>query len=96
MAVTISSYNCNSLRSNIHNVHNILENADIICLQELMLCRSDLHILNELNDDFENISYVLDREAEGIVEGRPTKGVAILWRKTFIFPYLDFLMKPFQ
>ena len=91
MAVTISSYNCNSLRSNIYNVHNILENADIICLQELMLCKSDLHILNELNDNFENISYVLDREAEGIVEGRPTKGVAILWNKSlssFVSPVM--------
>ena len=80
--IKITSYNCNSVRNNFENVRNLLSNFDIICLQELMLCKSDLHLLNELNVDFENVAFVKDREAEGIVEGRPSRGVAIFWRKT--------------
>ena len=70
------------MRNNYENVRNLLSNFDIICLQELMLCKSDLHLLNELNVDFENVAFVKDREAEGIVEGRPSRGVAIFWRKS--------------
>ena len=87
--VKIASYNCNSIRCHFENVRNILCDVDILFLQELQLFKSDLLVLNDLNDDFENISFVYDREVEGIVEGRPTKGVAILWRKnlsSFISP----------
>ena len=42
-----------------------------------MLCKSDLHLLNELNVDFENVAFVKDREVEGIVEGRPSHEIAI-------------------
>ena len=85
--VRVSTYNCNSVRANFENVRNIMSKCDIVLLQELMLCKSDLHILNELNDNFENIAYVQDRESLGIIEGRPTRGVAILWRKS-LSPYI--------
>ena len=80
--IRISSYNCNSVRANFENVRNIMSDCDVVCLQELLLCKSDLPILDELNDDFEKIAYVEDRESAGIIEGRPTRGVAILWRKS--------------
>ena len=89
--IKLASYNCNSVRCHFENVRNILLDVDILLLQELQLCKSDLLILNDLNNDFENISFVQDREAEGIIEGRPTKGVAILWRKSlssFISPLI--------
>ena len=50
--IRISSYNCNSVRANFENVRNIMTDCDVVCLQELLLCKSDLHILDELNDDF--------------------------------------------
>ena len=80
--VKIASYNCNSVRANCVNVQSIMNVADIVCLQELMLCRSDLYFLNELNKDFDNAAFVMDRESEGIIEGRPCRGVSILWRKS--------------
>ena len=89
--IKVASYNCNSVRCHFENVRNILCDVDIIFLQELQLCKSDLLMLIDLNNDFENISFVQDREAEGIIEGRPTKGVAILWRKnlsSFISPLI--------
>ena len=80
--VKIASFNCNSVRANSLNVQCILDVADIVCLQEIMLCKSDLHFLNELNKDFDNVAFVMDRESEGIIEGRPSRGVSILWRKS--------------
>ena len=91
MNIRFCTYNCNSVRANFENVKNILSNCDIVFLQELLLCRSDLPILDELNNDFENIAFVQDRESDGIMEGRPTRGVAVLWRKSlssYISPLL--------
>ena len=69
--INITSCNCNSVRSNLGNIQNIMKDSDVICLQELMLHKSDLHILDEINADFENIAFVKDRESQNIVEGRP-------------------------
>ena len=89
--IKLCTYNCNSVRVNFENVRNIMSRCDIVCLQELMLCKGDQPILNELNDDFENVAFVQDRDSVGIVEGTPTRGVAVLWRKTlshYISPIL--------
>lgn len=76
------SYNCNSVRNNIEIVKSIMSQADIVMLQELMLSKSDLPLLNDIDNEFSNVAFVKDRESDGINEGRPTKGVAIFWRKT--------------
>ena len=75
------SYNCNSIRNNSENVKELLNKNDIVFLQELMLCKSDLCILNDFDSRFEYTAFVQDRESEGINEGRPSKGVAVYWRK---------------
>ena len=62
-------------------VKTLLDSADVVALQELMLCKRDIHLLNDINKDFDNIATVKDREMEGINEGRPSQGVAIFWRK---------------
>ena len=85
MNIRFCTYNCNSVRANFENVKSIMLNCDIVFLQELLLCKSDLPILDELNNDFENIAFVQDRESGGIMEGRPTRGVAVLWRKSLSF-----------
>ena len=82
MMLKNSSYNCNSVRNNAETVKDLLENYDLVFLQELMLCKSDLSLLNNFNKQFQYIAFVQDREAEGINEGRPTKGVAIFYRNT--------------
>ena len=89
--VQFVSYNCNSVRNNSEIVKAILKNSDILFLQELMLSKSDLPLLHDFDDDFRNVAFVRDRESEGINEGRPTRGVAIFYRKelaSFITPVL--------
>ena len=72
-----ATYNCNSVRNNAEIVKNILNNVDILCLQEIMLNKSDLDILKNFDNTFDYVAYVKDRETMGINEGRPTAGVAI-------------------
>ena len=72
------SYNCNSVRNNAEIVKDLLNSCDILLLQELILLKSDLHFLDNLNEDFENVAFVDDRESKGIIEGRPARGVGIL------------------
>ena len=79
--VRVVTYNCNSIRNNAENVKAILDRSDIACFQEIMLCKSDLPILNHFSEDFQNVAFVQDRESQGIMEGRPSRGVAIFWRK---------------
>lgn len=81
------SYNCNSIRNNSEIVKELLNKTDILFLQEIMLSKSDLGLLNDFNENFECVGFVKDRESEGINEGRPSKGVAIYWRR-FLSPYV--------
>ena len=83
--IRCASYNCNSIRNSSETVKNILFKSDIVFLQEILLSKSDLPILNEFDIDFRHIAFVNDREEEGINEGRPSKGVAIFWRDTLYF-----------
>ena len=74
--VNIVSYNCNSVRNNADIVKSLFIDSDIVMLQELMLEKRDLCILNDFSKDFKHIAFVKDREMDGICEGRPSRGVA--------------------
>ena len=78
--VNIVSYNCNSIRNNADIVKSLFTDSDVVMLQELMLEKRDLCVLNDFNKDFKHIAFVKDRETDGICEGRPSRGVAIFWR----------------
>ena len=78
--IDVVSYNCNSIRNNIDIVKSFFVENDIVMLQELMLEKRDLDILNDFNKDFRHVAFVKDREMDDICEGRPSRGVAIFWR----------------
>ena len=84
----IVSYNCNSIRNNSETVKFLLANFDIVVLQEIMLEKRDIGILNDFNPNFKHIVSVKDREMEGVCEGRPSGGVAIFWR-TCLSPFIS-------
>ena len=91
------TYNCNSIRNNSEIVKQLLSFSDIVLLQEIMLSKSDLPLLNDFHKEFMHIAEVKDRESEGISEGRPSKGVAIFWKKhlsSYISPVMvnDFMI----
>ena len=79
--VICATYNCNSVRNNSEIVKDLLGSVDISFLQEIMLSRNDVGILNQFNPNFENTAFVSDKDNAGINEGRPSAGVAIFWRR---------------
>ena len=91
----IVSYNCNSVRNNAEIVKSLFVDTDILLLQELLLEKRDLGFLNDLNENFKYTAYVRDRESEGICEGRPSRGVAIFWRRHLSSVVTPVLIKDF-
>ena len=56
--VKIISYYCNSFRNNLQVISSLMANNDIILLQELMLMKSDVSVLDIFNDDFNFVACV--------------------------------------
>lgn len=77
----IVTFNCNSVRNNIGIVKTLLANYDIVLLQELMILRDDISIIKNIDIDWDSAVTVNDDTENGIIKGRPKKGVCILWRK---------------
>ncbi len=59
-------------------IDKLLENADILCVQETLLTKQDLHKLNSINNDFYGAGGSTTDETMGTVQGRIPGGVAIL------------------
>lgn len=79
----IVTFNCNSFRNNIETVTSLLDCYDIVLLQELMLLNDDVHLVKNIHPDWDSCVQVRDCINDGIMVGRPQKGVAILWKKMF-------------
>src|ERR1700755_1635774 len=80
-SLRLCSYNCNSFRNNIETIRSLLESHDVLLLQELMLLKEDSHLVSNISDKWDCVLYIEDTNNDGIMEGRPKKGVSILWRK---------------
>ena len=81
--IKVASYNCNSIRCNIENVKDLLKRNDIVALQELMLLEDDLGYLSGIDSNMSHTAFVRDNIENGINTGRPSKGVALFWNKSF-------------
>ena len=79
------SYNCHSVRTNIDIVKQLLSSHDVVLLQELMLPEEDIAFIDMIDSNFYSVSHVKDKKSDGIIVGRPSRGVAILWRKCLSF-----------
>ena len=76
-----ASFNCHSVRSNIEVVRNLLESHDIVLLQELMIHECDIGFIEQIDKDFACNVGVCDKTDNGIISGRPSRGVAVMYRK---------------
>ena len=77
----IASYNCRSIKSNIHCVKELCERFDIVCLQETWLPVQELGYLGTVNQNFSFYgSSKLDLSRE-LIRGRPFGGMAFLYNK---------------
>ena len=82
--IQIASFNCNSIRRNVDTVRSLLKSNDFVALQELMICESDVEFLSTIDNEFYYHAFVKDKILDGINTGRPSKGVAIFWKKSIM------------
>ena len=72
--IRVTSFNCHSIRNNLHIVSELLENNDILILQELMLHQEDINFISSINSNFDFSAEVKDRVRYGVNVGRPSGG----------------------
>ena len=78
----ISSYNCRSIKCNVHCVQELCTTSDLICLQETWLPTQELGYLNSVDDNFSFYGTSPVDLTRQLLVGRPYGGVAFLFRKT--------------
>ena len=78
----VVSYNCNSIRSKIDVIRELMVDHDIVLIQELLLLEEDIGILDDIHHDFNYTACLKDKMNFGVNCGRPSKGVCIFWRKS--------------
>lgn len=82
--LTISSFNCRSVKSSLGEIVKLCENSDFLLLQEHWLLPHELNMLNSIHPDYLAFSTSAVDLSEGILVGRPYGGTAILYKKCFL------------
>ena len=73
-SLRIVSYNCNSIKSKIDNIRELLSSCDILLCQEVILLQHDECYLSGIDDNFES-NFVPSAESEpNHGKGRPSGG----------------------
>ena len=78
----ISSYNCRSIKKNVHCVQELCALSDIVCLQETWLPVQELGYLGTIDNDFSFFGSSPVDLSQQLLVGRPFGGVAFLYRKS--------------
>ena len=81
MSLKTVSFNCHGLKTSLEDVHELCKSYDIVFLQELWLCKDELHILHNIHADYDAVGVSAVDESTNIRKGRPHGGVAILIHK---------------
>ena len=77
------TYNCQGLKSSIHDVQALCSSYDLIFIQESWLFQYELPILSRIDSEFEGFGLSAIDDTTNIVQGRPYGGMAILIRKKY-------------
>ena len=86
MALKVISYNCHGLPKDWSklalrpDIGNLFDMGDIITFQETHYSKQNIKCLNGLHDNFVGIGAAKLDESQGIIQGRFSGGVAIMWR----------------
>ena len=79
MDINIITYNCFSIRLRIDPIKEMLQDADILLLQEILLYEEDCNMLEQLHQDFD-VVFVPSTTPDFFGEGRPIGGLALFYR----------------
>ena len=77
------TYNCQGLKSSIHDIQSLCSTYDLIFIQESWLFQFELPLLSKIDPDFEGYSISAIDDSTNIVRGRPYGKMAILIRKQY-------------
>ena len=77
------TYNCQGLKSSIHDIQSLCSTYDLIFIQESWLFQFELPLLSKIDPDFEGYGISAIDDSTNIVRGRPYGGLAILIRKQY-------------
>ena len=86
MDIRLTSYNCRGLprdRNKLSlrpDIGELFKESDIIAFQETHYTKQNIKCLNVLHDDFVGVGAAKVNECDGIIQGRCSGGVAIMWR----------------
>jgi hypothetical protein len=81
MDLRITSYNCRGLKTSINDVQDLCSVSDNVFLQETWLLPHEITMLSHLHPDFDCNGSSAVTIDQGVIEGRPHGGLAVLWRK---------------
>ena len=97
MDIRLKSYNCRGLpkdRSKLlsqrPDIDILFEDSDIIAFQETHYAKQNIKCLNSLHNDFVGIGAAKVDECHGVMQGKYSGGVAIMWR-TSLCKYIKHL-----
>ena len=79
-SIKVVSFNTRGLRN--VTIPSLFDRFDIVLLQETLQCKQDLGQLNSLSPFFQGTGVAVTDLSTGILKGRPSGGVAILYRKS--------------
>ena len=78
------TYNCQGLKSIIHDVQALCSSYDLIFIQESWLFQYELLILSRIDSEFEGFGLSAIDDITNIVQDRAYGGMAILIRKSIV------------
>ena len=88
MEFKLISYNCRGLprdRCKLYlrpDIDKLFEESDIIAFQEIQYAKQNIKCLNSLHNDFVGIGTAKVDECDGIMQGKYSGGVAIMWKSS--------------
>ena len=77
------TYNCQGLKSSIHDIQALCSTYDLIFIQDSWLFQFELTLLSEIGSDFEGFGISAIDDSTNIVRGRLYGGMAIILRKQY-------------
>ena len=79
--IDIVTYNCRSIKKNVHVIKDLCLKFKIIALQETMLPKQENNSMSSIHPDFEYVANSPVDLEDGILRGRPYGGVAFLFHR---------------
>ena len=81
--IRVITYNCQGIKSSIHDIQVLCSSYDSIFIQESWLFQFELPLLSKIYCEFEGFGISAIDDSTGIIRGRPYGGTAILIRKQY-------------